>query len=90
MIIFVFTQYSEKEFNKLPKNVRARILDKLRELKRHDDIFTVLKRLHNLEPATHRLRVGNYRLILELKSQTAGGKAELWILDIGDRKDIYR
>jgi len=89
MTVFVFTKYSEKAFNKLPKNVKERILDKLRELKKHDDIFAVLKRLHNLEPASHRLRIGNYRLILELKSQK-NDKTEFWVLDVGDRKDIYK
>ena len=62
---------------------------KLKELKRHEDLFQLLKRLHNFEPATHRLRVGSYRLILELKNQNVES-LEFWILDVGDRKDIYR
>lgn len=74
---------------KLPKTVQQRILEKLRELKTHDDIFSVLKRLTDFEPATHRLRVGNYRLILGLQLQETEGCTFL-VLDAGHRKDIYR
>ncbi len=89
MVTFIFTKKAEKRFLDLPKSAQERILKKLREMKKNEDIFLVLKRLHHFEPATHRLRIGPYRLILELKEQTQK-KTGLWILDVGDRKDIYR
>lgn len=89
MVTFVFTKYAEKSFKKLPKNIQGRILGKLKDLKNHDDIFLVLKRLVDFEPATHRLRIGSYRLILELKTHEENF-CEFWILDVGHRKDIYK
>ncbi len=89
MITFVFTKYAQKNFLKLSKTVQQRLIAKLKELKNHTDILSVLKRLSNFEPATHRLRIGDYRLIIELKEQTEKD-FEFWILDIGHRKDIYR
>lgn len=83
---FVFTKKAEKTFLKLPKSVQDRISDKLKDLKNHEDIFSILKRLYHLEPATHRLRVGNYRLILEQKEQDT----TFWVLDVGDRKSVYK
>lgn len=89
MILFAFTKYAEKAFLKLTKKAQERILNKLRELKFHDDIFSVLKKLANFEPATHRIRIGSYRLILELKLQK-GDDLEFWVLDVAHRKDVYR
>lgn len=85
---FVFTNYGKERFLDLPKPVQNRINKKLKSLKAHDDIVAVLKRLHHFEPATHRLRVGTFRLILELRKQTSG-EMLFFILDVGDRKDIY-
>ena len=86
---FVFTKKAEKRFLDLPKSMQERMINKLKDLKQHDDILSVLKRLHHLEPASHRLRVGDYRLILELKKQTKK-ETIFWILDVGDRKDVYK
>lgn len=89
MITFIFTKQAAKACERVPKTVQARVIEKLKELKIHDDILSVLKRLENFKPATHRLRIGNYRLILELREQTDKDSI-FWILDIGHRKDIYR
>ncbi len=88
MISFVFTAYAEKAFLKLPNVVQKRITEKLKVLKSHPDIMSVLKQLHDFEPATHRLRIGDYRLILELEKQ-ASDDYEFAVLDVGHRRDIY-
>lgn len=88
MVTFVFTKQSEKIFKKLSATIQHRIVYKLSELKTHPDIFSVLKPLVNFHPATHRLRIGMFRLILELKKNTKES-IEFWILDVGNRKDIY-
>lgn len=88
MVLFIFTKYAKKVFEKLPKIERERILNKLVELKKHPDIFSILRKLVDFEPATHRLRAGDYRLILELKKYDAK-IVEFWVLDAGHRKDIY-
>ncbi|PCI24822.1 hypothetical protein COB57_03570 [Candidatus Peregrinibacteria bacterium] len=87
MNIFIFTKLAEKKMQKLPKHIRIRIIEKLSGLKCHDDIFSVLKRLYNFLPATHRLRIGNYRLIVQNISSENDGKFR--ILDVGHRKDVY-
>lgn len=89
MVTFIFTKKAKSIFLKSPKAIQQRITDKLHELKTHPDILSTLKRLHHLEPATHRLRIGSYRLILELKLQKKE-TFEFWVLDVGDRKDIYQ
>ncbi len=89
MHTFIFSNHAHKNFLKLSKETQDRISQKLRTLKSHDDILAILKRLHGFEPATHRLRVGNYRLVLELKQQEEQS-IEFWILDVGHRKDIYK
>ncbi len=69
--------------------MQERLLQKLKSLKSHQDIFSVLKSLHHFEPASHRLRVGEYRLILELKAQNQDTLV-FWVLDVGHRRDVYR
>lgn len=89
MVVFVFTKYGQKRFSKLPKLLQDRIIKKIKQLKKHQDILSVLKPLYNFEPATHLLRIGDYRVILELKSQKIN-YFEFFILDIGHRRDIYQ
>ena len=89
MIKFIFTKHAEKKFLSLHVSLQERIKKKLTSLKKHDDIFAILKRLHHFEPATHRLRIGDFRLILQLKKQTSKN-IEFLVLDIGDRKDVYK
>lgn len=89
MITFAFTKYAQKRFFTLPSPVQKRISKKLSEFKKHSNIFSLLKRLHHFEPATHRLRIGDYRLILELAKQERSS-IEFLVLDVGDRKAIYK
>lgn len=89
MVVFIFTKQAEIAFLKLSKAIQERIISKLKELKNHNDILSMLKRLTDFEPATHRLRIGIYRIILELKKHEKN-QFEFWILDVGHRKDIYR
>lgn len=62
--MFQFTKYSEKKFLKLDKNLQTILREKLEEIKATKNL-SQLNTLKNLEPATHRLRIGDYRLILE-------------------------
>ncbi len=82
---FVFSRFAEKKFLHLDKKIRDRIRIKLQELKPHGRPEAVLKQLTDLEPATHRLRVGHYRVILQKLSEH-----EFLVLDIGHRSAIYR
>ena len=86
---FIFTKKAAKIFLKLEQNQQDRIRKKLLQLKEHEDIFSVLKTLKDFDPATHRLRVGNYRLILFLEKNTVEDCIFV-ILDLGRRDEIYQ
>ncbi|TSC56755.1 MAG: Uncharacterized protein G01um101418_585 [Parcubacteria group bacterium Gr01-1014_18] len=89
MVVFLFTKKSEKIFESLPEWVQTRMANKLVSLKDHEEIFKILKPLVDYDLATHRLRIGDYRLILSLK-ENRKYRAEFWVLDVGHRKDIYK
>jgi mRNA-degrading endonuclease RelE of RelBE toxin-antitoxin system len=57
MNIFIFSKKAEKDFLKLEKKDQKRILEKLKELKNHINLISILKKVIDLEPATHRLRI---------------------------------
>ncbi len=86
---FVFTNLAERKFKKFEPVVKDRVINKLLQLKVHVDIFFVLKRLNGFGENCFRLRVGNIRLILFLKSETKSEKVFL-VADIGYRKNIYK
>lgn len=89
MAVFKLTKYAEKNLRKLPKNIQSRIIKKLYLLKQHPNIISVMKQVADLKPATHRFRIGSYRILCELISQK-GGNFKFLILKIGHRKNIYQ
>lgn len=89
MVKFIFSKESYKKFSNLEKEIRDRIILKLQNLKNHPDIFSVLVKMKESDNSTHRLRIGNYRIILFLKIQR-GNNCEFIIVDLGHRKEIYR
>jgi mRNA-degrading endonuclease RelE of RelBE toxin-antitoxin system len=85
MSTFVFTNKAKDQLEKLEKPIREQILAKLTLLKAVPRLETYLKALKDFAPATHRLRIGSYRIILSRQ------KNSLWlILKIGHRREIYR
>ena len=85
MSTFIFTVFAKKRFIKLDTAVQHRITLKLKELKKQGAVGAVLKPLHNFEPATHRLRIGDYRLILRRENPET-----FIILDVGHRSSVYQ
>lgn len=65
MILFIFSQKAEKELLKLDKNTQKILLEKLSELKDADLFESHIKPVQDLLPTTHRIRIGNYRLLIE-------------------------
>lgn len=82
---FFFTTWADKKFHKLPLEVQQRLRKKLKSYRDHPDFFDLLEPLVNHKQASHRLRVGNYRIILEIVD-----KDQLLVLDVGHRKNIYK
>ncbi len=79
---FIFTKYAEKQFRKLDFLVQKKITEKLIQYKTNNKI--TLKKVHNIEPATHRIRVGNYRLLLYTQEN------KHIILKVAHRSEIYK
>lgn len=84
MIKFIFTNNAKKEFEKIDKNTQARILDKLKFLKDINNISNFIRPLVNFKPATHRLRVWNFRLILQKDKDT------FIVFSVWNRWNIYK
>lgn len=89
MIILKFTEHAKQQFLKLEEGVKSRITDKLKYFKNHPDIFSVLVLMKDSKFTTHRLRIGNFRLILKLVIQEKN-YLEFIVVKIGDRKEIYK
>ena len=84
MLTFQFTKKSEKEWMKLDEAVRSILSEKLRELKDPELLETHIKGVINLLPATHRIRIGYYRLLIKREDTV------ITILSVGHRREIYR
>ena len=85
MYQFIFTNEAKHKYEKLDISIQNRIKTKLQTLKTYKHIFAILKPLIDFAPATHRIRIGNYRLILAQKSDT-----DFLIIDVGHRSKIYK
>ena len=84
MATFVFSKHAKRKFHKLDTQTQRRILEKIAELKADDD-FRSMTIIKDAPPATHRLRVGDYRLILVQREFSF-----FLVIDIDHRSRIYR
>ncbi|MDP4008463.1 MAG: type II toxin-antitoxin system RelE/ParE family toxin [Candidatus Peregrinibacteria bacterium] len=89
MNTFQFTKKGKKSLRELPKDMQKRIEERLHWLKSHPDIFSVIETLQDYYPATHRVRVGNYRVLVHHESQAKSNNL-FYVLKIGHRGGIYR
>lgn len=83
-VTFRFTKTAEKAFLKFDPKIRERLAESLKELKNPTLLDANSKAVTNLLPATHRLRIGNYRLLYERDGD------EVLVLKVGHRKDVYQ
>ena len=79
-----FTAAGEREFTKLPPQLQKRIVDKIELYISSDNPISFAKPLVNLPPATHRFRVGKYRICFYLESSA------IVIDGVDAREDAYR
>ena len=84
MVTFRLTDTAHRQLKKIDPQARGQMLEKMRELKKHPSIFSVLEPVHDLEPASHRLRIGEYRLLLRMEGATC------IVYKIGHRRDVYK
>ena len=80
-----FTTRAEKAVKRLDHSVRKRVVDKLREIQGVDDPRDFLKPMTGLFAGMFRLRVGDYRVIIDIQ----GERCVIIALDVGHRSVVY-
>lgn len=78
----IFYKSAEKQFQKLPKDLKERIVKSIDRIKIRPLSF--VKRLVNSR--YFRMRIGDYRLILDIKQD----KLIIIVIEIGHRRNIYK
>ena len=81
MYKLIFSKLALKQLNKLEKNIKERIWEKLQLCK--ENPFRFLEHLEQIKG--FKLRVGDYRLIIDVNNSTK----VIEILKLGHRKNIY-
>ena len=83
--IVEFTPRAEKAVKRLDRSVRKRVFDKLREIPGADDPRDFLKPMTGPLAGMFRLRVGNYRVVIDVQ----GERCVILALDVGHRSVVY-
>jgi len=84
MYEIIFFERAEKQFKKLPFEIRERISNVLERIKIRPLQFDAIKKLVNSN--YYRLRVGDYRIILDIQQN----KLIVFVIELGHRKNIYK
>ena len=77
-----FSKTAEKQLYKLEKNVQVRIISTLERIRVRP--YPHVKKL--VSSPYFRLRVGEYRVILDIKED----KLIIFVIEIGHRRNIYK
>jgi len=77
-----FTEKAEKQFDKLDFVMQKRIINVLERIKVRP--FYFVRRIIN--SSYFRLRVGDYRIILDIKSE----KLIIHVIEVKHRKNVYK
>ncbi|HLC96047.1 MAG TPA: type II toxin-antitoxin system RelE/ParE family toxin [Candidatus Nanoarchaeia archaeon] len=76
-----FSETAEKQFNKLPKDIQIRIVSSLERIR-----IRPQKHVLRLVGSPYfRLRVGDYRIILDIRDD----KLIILVIVVGHRRNIY-
>lgn len=78
-----FTPKGAKDLEKLPEDFQKRIIKKLEFFAQQEDPILFSKPLVNLPPATHRFRVGDYRIAFYVESET------IYVDRVRHRREVY-
>ena len=84
MYKFVLKEKAVKEIEKLPSEVREKILKKLKFFASCDNPLKFAEKIRDYKLGQFRFRIGNYRVICDVEEN------KIIILKIGHRKDIYK
>ena len=78
-----FTPKGANDLEKLPKDLQKRIIKKIQFFSNTTNPLLFSKPLVNLPPATHRFRVGDYRVAFYVEGEV------IYIDRIGHRSEVY-
>jgi mRNA-degrading endonuclease RelE of RelBE toxin-antitoxin system len=81
---FLFSEKAKKDTHGLDRGVQIRIRDKILFWENTDNIFAFAENLTEHSFATHRLRVGDFRLLCRIQGTT------IEVLRVGPRDKIYK
>ncbi len=80
---FFYTRKAAKQLENLPHSVQKRIVDKMRFYASRENPLKFAKHLTNHQEGNRRFRVGDYRLIFDVKNNA------IYILKVAKRGEIY-
>lgn len=80
-----FTPRAEKALSRLDRSVRKRVVGKLQEIQGADDPRDFLKPMTGTLTGMFRLRVGDYRVIIDIQDE----RCVILALDVGHRSVVY-
>lgn len=78
-----FTPKGQKDLEKLPRDIQKRIIQKLEFFSNQENPIAFSKPLLDLPPATHRFRVGDYRIAFYMEQNT------IYVERARHRKEVY-
>jgi len=81
---FEFKRKAAKEVDKLPPQIRERILKKLKFYSSQENPLRLAEKLRDYRIGEYRFRIGDYRILFDVENQ------KITILKVGHRKDIYK
>jgi mRNA interferase RelE/StbE len=80
----IITKQAKRDIDGLESVVKTRLGKKLKQVSQLEDVKPVLKQLVNDKIGSYRLRIGDYRVLLDLDNKN------IVILKVQHRKDVYR
>lgn len=83
-MVLRYEKHAVKEIRALPPQVRKRLRIKLEFWIAQSDPLTFAKRLTRPADAEYRYRIGDYRVLFDVREE------EILILKIQHRRDVYR
>jgi mRNA interferase RelE/StbE len=80
----IFSPKAFRQLAKLDRNIQKRITEKIAFFASGKNPLTFAERLSDTRFGEWRFRIGEYRVIFDIE------KGQMHILEIGNRKEIYR
>lgn len=86
-VVVIYSDYARKDLLKLDKALAKKVVLKINENTKQDDVLARAKVLKGVLSGLYRYRVGDYRVIFEIDK---GRVVVLNVLRIKHRKEVYK